>query len=222
MQISVVIPTLNEESTVERAIASCWAWGAVEVVVVDGGSSDQTRAKSLAAGARVLETAPSRGAQQAHGAAVCQGEVIVFLHADSWLPPSAGEQLRRAFQAESTGITCFRQRIDDARAVYRWLEWGNAGRAVWLGLPYGDQGIAVRRSLLEDCGGFPPAPLMEELVLMRRLRRHAWPILLPGPITVSPRRWQRRGVVRQTLVNWSLLSAYTCGISPSTLRRWYR
>ena len=116
----------------------------------------------------------------------------------------------------------FSQRIDAGGLAFRLLEWGNARRARWLGLPYGDQAIFVRREAFFAAGGFPDVPLMEDVLLMQRLRRRAWPLLLPGPVHVSARRWQRHGVVRQTIRNWALLAAFASGISPERLARYYR
>jgi hypothetical protein len=106
--------------------------------------------------------------------------------------------------------------------LYRCLDRGNAARVRWRGSAYGDQAIWMRRQLFFDLGGFPDVPLLEDLLLMRRFRRRAWPVLLPGPLHVSARRWQRHGVMRQTLRNWSILAAHACGASPQRLAHWYR
>jgi hypothetical protein len=116
----------------------------------------------------------------------------------------------------------FRQQIEAPQSIYRWLEWGNRLRIRWLGSAYGDQGIFVRREIYEASGGFPLVPLMEDVLLMRQLRRRYKVTLLPGPLHVSPRRWQANGPIRQTIRNWSLMTAFRCGVSPERLARFYR
>ncbi len=115
----------------------------------------------------------------------------------------------------------FRQQIEAEGLLYRWLERGNAWRVRRRGLPYGDQGIFVRRPLFEELGGFPDVRLMEDVLLMKALRRRAWPALLPGPLHVNARRWRRQGVIRQTIRNWLLLSAARAGVHPNRLARFY-
>ena len=104
---------------------------------------------------------------------------------------------------------------------YRLLERGNAARVRLLGLPYGDQAIFVRRSTFEKLGGFPEVTLLEDLILMQRLRQRAWPVLLPGPVSVNPRRWQARGIMGQTLRNWGIVAAYSLGVPPERLASLY-
>lgn len=222
MNISLVIPVINELPCIAAAVDSAWQAGVDEVLVVDGGSTDGTwqRLESLAC--RRLRSPAGRAVQQNVGAASAQGDVLLFQHADTRLAPHAAEQIRQALRDPRRLCGAFRQQIDSPRRVYRGLEWGNAWRVRWQGMPYGDQGIFVRREIFEQLGGFPAVPLMEDVLLMRRLRRLSWPVLLPGPLHVSPRRWERHGVVRQTLRNWSLLAALRLGVAPERLAAWYR
>lgn len=225
--LSVVIPTLNEEDRVASCVASALAlgrgWGdAVEVVVSDGQSRDATVARATEAGAVVVSGPAGRGGQLRRGVEAARGGAVLMLHADTSLDPAAGAQLAAALADPTVGCGAFRQHIDAQETVYRWLEAGNALRARRFGSPYGDQAIFARRSLLEAVGGVPDQPLMEDVELMRRLRRHAWPVLLDGPVTVSARRWRSEGVVRRTLRNWSLLAAYRAGVSPERLAERYR
>jgi len=222
MNISVIIPALNEQAHLERAVRSAWAIEPREVVVADGGSRDQTRQVAQQLGCQVLQTAAGRAGQQNAGAAAADGAVLLFLHADTWLSPEAGGQLRAALEDRRVLGGAFRQRIDSPAIVYRWLEWGNARRVQWLGWAYGDQGLFMRAEVFHELGGFPAVGLMEDLLLMKQFRRRRrWPVLLPGPIHVSPRRWERAGVVRQTLRNWSLVAALHLGVSPDHLASYY-
>jgi rSAM/selenodomain-associated transferase 2 len=221
LPISVVIPTWNEAQTIGAAVRRAWDLSPREVLVADGGSSDATRELAASAGATVLLSAPGRGIQQNVGARHAKCEVLLFLHADNWLDPGAGTQIQSALANPAVCCGAFRQRIEHPARIYRWLEGGNAWRARWRGLPYGDQGLFFRRSLFDQLGGFPEVPIMEDLILMRQARKTTRPILLPGPIHVSPRRWQAHGVLRQTARNWSLVLAERCGISPVRLADWY-
>ncbi|MCO6456540.1 MAG: TIGR04283 family arsenosugar biosynthesis glycosyltransferase [Pirellulaceae bacterium] len=222
MNISLVIPVINELACIAAAVDSGWRAGVDEVLVVDGGSTDGTWQLLERLNCRSLRSPAGRAAQQNAGAASARGDVLLFQHADNRLSPRAADQIREALGNPRRLCGAFRQRIDSPRRVYRCLEWGNAWRVRWQGMPYGDQGIFVRREIFQQLGGFPEVPLMEDVLLMRRLRRLAWPVLLPGPLLVSPRRWERHGVVRQTMRNWSLLAALRLGVSPARLAAWYR
>jgi rSAM/selenodomain-associated transferase 2 len=221
MRISVVIPTVNEEALIERAIVSSWEAGADEVLVVDGGSSDQTTERARAAGAQLISGPLGRSQQQNLGAEHATGDVLLFLHADNWFDAAVGQQLRKSLSDESVLGGAFRQQIDAPGRLYRWLEHGNAARVQRRGLAYGDQAIFMRREVFEQLGRFPDVKLMEDLLLMRAFRKRSRPVLLPGPVHVHPRRWQQRGVVRQTLRNWALLGARAVGVAPDRLARFY-
>ena len=218
--ISVIIPTLNEESLVENAIRS--AANADQVIVVDGGSRDQSVSLAKQAGAIVIESEQGRGEQLRKGAEVATGDVLLFLHADSWLGELAIQQLREKSESTRAFHGCFRQRIDDPRFRYRIMETGNALRATWLSTPYGDQAQFVDRGTYDTVGGIDAMPLMEDVLLSRKLHRVGRPTLLDGPVNLSARHWNRRGMVRQTIKNWSILGAFCLGVSPVKLARWYR
>ncbi len=221
MRVSIIIPALNEAAVIERAIQAAWQTGAHEVIVVDGGSQDNTIALAKAAGSQLIVSKPGRAYQQNQGAAQASGDVLLFQHADNWLDASAVEQIQTALQKPSIIAGAFEQQIAASGTLYRYLEWGNAWRARCWGLPYGDQGIFLRREAFEKLGGFPEVRLMEDVLLMQRVRRKRRPVLLPGPIHIDPRRWQRHGIVRQTLRNWTLLTALRLGATPNELARFY-
>ena len=218
MRISVIIPALNEAANIVRAVTSAQASGADEVVVADGGSGDETCLLAELSGARLVSCPRGRAVQQNVGARAATGDVLLFLHADNWLGKDAIAQVRSAAHRKK-GNLCgsFQQRIEASPFIYRLLERGNAERVRWLGLPYGDQAIFMTRDLFNQVGGFPEEPFLEDVLLMQRLRRLSWPLLLPGPVHVSPRRWEQRGVLRQTLRNWAILTAFSLGASPQHL-----
>ena len=221
MQISAIIPAVNEAGGIERAVQGAWEAGADEVLVVDGGSSDATVELALRSRAQVLSSARGRAIQQNLGAQHATGDVLLFLHADNWLDPDGGQQIREMLVDQSILGGGFCQAIDAPQYWYRWIEGGNAWRVRLRGLVYGDQAIFMRTEVFQKLGGFPQVKLMEDLLLMRKFRRLAKPILLPGPVHVHPRRLQRCGVVQQTLCNWSLLGAQWLGIAPDRLARFY-
>jgi rSAM/selenodomain-associated transferase 2 len=218
VRLSVVIPTLDEERFVAAAVASVRE-AADEVLVVDGGSSDRTRAVATGAGARVLESPRGRGVQLHRGARETTGDWLVFLHADTRL--EAG--WRRAVETLDPGIVggAFRFALDTTHPARRYSEWAVALRCRLLGLPFGDQAIFCRRSAYERTGGFPPEPLFEDLAFFRALRRLG-PTTLPRVRALSsPRRWQRDGPVLTTLRNNGLVVLFLAGVAPARLARFY-
>lgn len=220
-KISVVIPTWNEEKDLPRALASLRA--ADEVVVADGGSHDRTVELARQQGCVVVNAPLGRGVQLCAGASTATGDIFLFLHADNWLADDAIQQLRQhAGTRQSKRIFgAFRQHIDDPRWRFRWLEWGNAMRAKQWQTPYGDQAIFIDRQTYNEIGGVPPVALMEDVILARAARKLCRPRLLLGPVFVDPRRWLRDGVVFRTLRNWSILTAYFCGVPIAKLTAWY-
>jgi rSAM/selenodomain-associated transferase 2 len=218
--ITVVIPAINEAAVIAMAVGSALRAGAGQVIVADGGSTDGTRDLASRAGAgRIVLSLPGRGIQLNAGARDAAGEVLLFLHADNELGEHCLQQI-----CDHPGAVwgAFRQRIASPRVIYRAIEWGNTCRVRWRRVPFGDQAIFVRRSLFEQQGRFAEIPLMEDVEFALRLRRVSQPLLLDGPVTVSARRWERRGPLRQTLRNWSIQCAYAWGARPDQLQRWYR
>jgi rSAM/selenodomain-associated transferase 2 len=220
MFLSIIIPVLNEAENVGPLVASLKTLGDSEIIVVDGGSTDDTWNQASGADLR-LRSDRGRARQQNAGAKAASGDVLLFLHADCRLQPGCLETMRGAL-AEPTVIGgCFRQVIDAAGWNYRLVERGNAARVRWLGWAYGDQGIFVRKSVFESLGGFPDLELMEDLYFVKQLRRSGRFAPLDVPIIVSPRRWQKTGVFRQTLRNWTLLTLAHLGVSPDRLAKFY-
>ncbi len=218
MNVSVVIPVLNEALKIEAVIESTRAQSPLEIVVVDGGSDDSTVARAAGADL-ILQSAPGRAAQQNFGASKCVGDVILFLHADCHLGFGAISELAAVMQDETVVGGSFQQRIDDSSTIYRLVERGNNMRAQWCKWAYGDQGIFVRRSVFESLGGFREIPFMEDLLLSKQLKRYGKVTQLESTVTTSARHWQKRGVVRQTLMNWWLITLLHCGVSPNRLAK---
>jgi rSAM/selenodomain-associated transferase 2 len=220
VSISVVIPTLNEAERIGPLIAATRAIGECEIVVVDGESTDGTLEQAVQADV-LLSTQRGRANQQNVGAAAARGDVLLFLHADCRLQSGAFDATDSAFADGRVVAGCFQQRIDAAGLRYRLLERGNAIRVKLWKWAYGDQGIFVRRSVFEEVGGFPALRLMEDLYLMKRLKKRGRIVQISPPLLVSPRRWQKAGILRQTLRNWMLLTLAGCGVNPDRLARLY-
>lgn len=248
MRLSVVVPALNEERNVARAVASARVGAGAdgcEVVVVDGGSDDATVSAAHRAGADLVLVSPERGraAQMARGVERASGDVIVFLHADSTLPDAYAERMHDAMRPEHTwGAFGFRlgSSSDDDEAsagmlpstirghrteepmARRFLEWCVDKRTRWLGSPYGDQGLWVRRDALAGVGGVPQQCFMEDYELVRRLRRaHGMPCVVDAAVTTSSRRWDAMGVARVTALNRLVVFGYAMGVPPERLARLY-
>jgi rSAM/selenodomain-associated transferase 2 len=214
---------LNEAASLPGLLADLRRLAPVpEIIVVDGGSSDPTCSVARKLGARVLPASRGRGSQLRIGAAAANAPLLCFLHADVRLDAPALRQIERLVESRPPGAYAFRLAIDREGLAYRIVEWGANVRSRWAGLPYGDQGLLVRREDYDAAGGYPPAPLMEDVALVRALRRTTRIRILPAALRVSARRWERDGVIRRTWANWRLLLAYLRGVPPERLALRYR
>lgn len=218
--ISVIIPAYNEAAGIGSTVACVAGLPGVEVLVVDGGSSDATGARAMEAGARVVFAPIGRGMQQNVGARQAAGRILLFLHADTRLPQGFAGSIIEALARPGVVAGAFRLAIDGEGFALRLVEWVANLRARVL--PYGDQALFLWAETFRACGGFPDQPLLEDVELVRRVRRLGRLVLLPTVATTTARRWQRLGVVRTTLVNQLVLLGYFFGVEPGRLGRWYR
>lgn len=221
MKLSVIIPALNEAESIQRAIETSLALSPQEVIVADGGSTDETVAIAQELDCQIIACPRGRATQQNAGAAAATGDVFLFLHADTWLAPEARRQIERTLASPKIPGGAFHHRIDSDSLLFRIIEAGDALRVCSTRIAYGDQGIFLRREVFEALGGFPNVRLMEDVRLMKLLRDHGRLALLPGPLHVSPRRWKKHGAIRQTLRNWCLLTAEHLGVHPDRLADLY-
>lgn len=220
--ISVIIPTLNEAANLSATLAPLRGVAGVEVIVVDGGSRDETVALAEAAGVRVIVASPGRARQQNLGAAVATGEILLFLHGDTVLPAAFAGAVRTALHRPGVVAGAFRLGIGGEGWGLRLVEGLANRRSRWFGMPYGDQALFLRRETFAALGGFPEQELLEDFELVRRLKKMGKIELLPQAVVTSPRRWQRLGVARTTLLNQLVIGAYFLGVSPARLAGWYR
>jgi rSAM/selenodomain-associated transferase 2 len=223
ISISAVIPTLNAAETLSEALTVLRRSAMVgELIVADGGSSDETTALASSAGAQVVAGPRGRGGQLAAGAAAASGNWFLFLHADCRLEPGwerAVDAFLRAPAAE-TRAGYFDLALDDPAPAARRLEQAVAWRCRVLALPYGDQGLVISRSLYDAVGGFAPLPLMEDVDLARRLGRRRL-TRIGARCVASARRYRHDGYLRRPLCNLMCLSLYFAGVPPARLARLY-
>jgi rSAM/selenodomain-associated transferase 2 len=221
LSVSIVIPVLNERAIVSAAVQRALDSGADEVIVADGGSDDGSWQAVQGLDCRAVQCGRGRGTQLNAGARAASGDVLMFLHADNRLASDGVAQIRDCLSDGTILAGAFRQRIQHTGRIYRLIEAANARRASRRGMAYGDQGVFMRREVFEQLGGFDDVPVMEDVLLMRKFRRCGRLALLRGPLYISPRRWQRHGVLRQTLRNRALLIGLRLGVSPQRLASWY-
>ena len=224
MSLSIIIPALNEAEVIVntlQALAPLRASGS-EVIVVDGGSADDTIARARPYTDLVLATPRGRALQMNAGAVRARGEILLFLHADSVPPAQADTLIVDGMNRARRHWGRFDVRIAGGHPLLRLVERAINLRSRWTGVATGDQGIFVTRSLYTAAGGYPEIPLMEDVALTKRLRRFGPPLCLKHPVTTSARRWQEKGVLRTILLMWRLRFAYWLGADPAALAARYR
>ncbi len=216
--ISVVIPTLEEALRIVRTVESVVAPG-IEVIVVDGGSRDETCRLARDAGARVLVSVRGRACQLRLGGEKSTGDVVVFLHADTRLEFGWQEAVRRAVSDPECAGGAFAFRFAERGLRERWIERGVALRVALFRLPYGDQALFVRRNVLERMGGIPIVPMMEDLDLVRAIKRAGRLQMLGLTATTSSRRYLRRGALRTVLQHQRALLGWWLGSDRARLAK---
>ncbi len=246
-KISIVIPALNEAATIAQILAEIHSLPNLEIILVDGGSSDDTVKIATELGVRVLSSSKGRAHQMNVGAKAATGEILLFLHADTFLPSGFDRMVRSTVRPslggqggrETGGLGdwepggrgelkivpiagAFTLKIDDSMPSLRWIESMVAWRSKWQQMPYGDQAIFLTAETFRSVGGFVEMPIMEDFELIKRLQRLGRIEILTAPVLTSARRWLQRGVWQTTLINQAIIIGYSIGISPTQLATWYR
>jgi rSAM/selenodomain-associated transferase 2 len=221
MGLSIIVPTLDEADGIAMALTALAPLRerGVEIVVADGGSRDATveRARELAD--RIVTAPRGRGAQMNAGAAAATGHVLLFLHADTQLPPDADHLVRDGLARSGRIWGHFDVRIAGAHPLLPVVAATMNLRTRATGVATGDQAMFMTREAFGP--GFPDIPLMEDIAMSRRLKRWGPPLRLAGPVIASGRRWERHGVLRTVLLMWGLRLAYFFGADPAKLARAY-
>ena len=222
MTISVVIPTLNEEQTIVETLRLTAGLGFDEIIVVDGGSTDQTRTRAASLGlAQVLISQPGRARQLNAGALAGRGDVLLFLHADTHLPPSAKSRIEAALADHLAVGGRFDVQFDISSVWSYLISALMNARSRLTSISTGDQALFVRKDVFEQLGGYSDIPLMEDIDLSTRLKQRGPTIALRDRVTTSFRRWQRQGPVKTILLMWMLRFLYWIGVSPHRLKDFY-
>jgi rSAM/selenodomain-associated transferase 2 len=217
------MPVLEEQAQVAQALEALETAraGGAEVIVVDGGSRDATRALAAPLADRVIECERGRARQMNAGAALARAPVLLFLHADTRLPANAVERLLAGLASSGLAWGRFDVRIEGRHPLLRVVAACMNVRSRLGGIATGDQAIFVRRDAFEQAWRFPDIPLMEDVALSSALRRRSRPLCLRERVTTSARRWERGGTVRTIVLMWRLRLAYALGADPRGLARRY-
>jgi rSAM/selenodomain-associated transferase 2 len=221
--ISIIVPCLNEGEGLHRCLLDLQGLRSAghELILVDGGSSDQAlidRTKPYVD--RLLRTPAGRALQMNSGAMQASGNIFWFLHADSRIGDGMDSAILAALEAKP-GWGRFDVRLSGSDFLFRIIERMMNWRSCISGIATGDQGIFIHRELFQQAGGFPLQPLMEDIEISRRLKHLAHPVCLQGPLVTSSRRWETNGIIRTILLMWMLRFAYWIGVKPKHLARLY-
>lgn len=222
MSISIVIPVLNEASGIVSCLTDLQSLrgAGTEVIVVDGGSQDDTFDLAFPLADHVLISQPGRGRQMNVGAAAAAGDILLFLHADTRLPDDALPAIEHAFR-DGAGWGRFDVRIEGKPPMLRVVAKLMNLRSRISGIATGDQAIFVGREAFWKVGGYPDMPLMEDLALSDALAKIGRPACLRSKVRTSGRRWEQNGVWKTIFLMWYLRTAYRMGVAPSVLARRY-
>ncbi len=221
-RFSIIIPVLNEAASIASTLSSLQGFRPLcELIVVDGGSVDQTTAWASPLVDKLLSTRPGRAIQMNQGAQHARGEILIFLHADTFLPQQILYDIERALQTHNWGRCPIELRGQHAMLPVISLMMNIRSRLTWLAT--GDQVMFCKCSVFEHVGGFPEIELMEDIAISKRLKQHSgWPALAKSKVVSSGRRWDKFGAFNTILLMWSLRIRYALGQDPALLNRLYR
>jgi rSAM/selenodomain-associated transferase 2 len=221
MRISVIIPVLNEEKNIAATLTELQHLKPDEMILVDGGSSEGSREVCQKFGVEFYPSPLGRARQMNFGAQRANGDVLLFLHADTRLPPSAFDDIRAALRDRQVLGGRFDLQLDNPRPMLKLVGFMISLRSRLSKVGTGDQAIFVRREIFEELGGYPDIPLMEDVAFSRALKRHGAVACLRSRVVSSARRWEMDGIWRTILKMWMLKTLYLLGISPVRLKRYY-
>ncbi len=217
---SIIIPTLNEADGITatlQATLDSRPNSVPQIIISDAGSQDATLQQAQAFPVRIVNSEPGRARQMNAGAALASGDWLLFLHADTRLPADWQKLISQC----NADWGRFDVRLDGQHWSFRIIEKMMNWRSCVSAVATGDQAMFMRRDFFHRLGGFPEIPLMEDIALSKRARRHSRPACLQPPVITSARRWQKNGILRTILLMWSLRLAYWLGVKPATLHKIY-
>lgn len=223
--ISVIIPVLNEQKTLNDVLSYLRSLSYshhIEIIVVDGGDDSGTLSVIRDEHTIKIKSPKGRGIQMVVGATTARGDLLLFLHADTFLPDSAFRDMLSIRMDKTVGASAFDLSINAEGLIFRIIETAANLRSRLTGIPYGDQAICVKREWYEHIGGFMSYPVMEDVDLVQRLRKSGGRVrIFSSKVRTSARRWEKEGALLCTLRNWMILGFFYLGISPVVLKRYY-
>jgi rSAM/selenodomain-associated transferase 2 len=226
LKFSIIIPVINEGSTINTTIDHLEGLRGdipLEYIVVDGSNGGETLKKIKLTGVSKLISRRGRSLQMNMGASVARGEILLFLHADTRLPEGGLDHVASVMRNTPYVGGAFDLQIASKKPLLRLIEKTASIRSRITRIPYGDQAIFIRRSFFQNLGGFKEIPIMEDVNIMRRIKKMKRPIyIIRKRVRTSPRRWEQEGIIYTTLRNWSLMSLYCMGMKPEKLARFYK
>lgn len=220
MKISIIVPTLNEQIVKNLSALQTLRKAGHEVIVVDGGSDDAPGQIINSLADKVLQTERGRAKQMNFGAKFAQHDILLFLHADTYLPLNADSLIIQGL-TENYKWGRFNVRLSGTAKLLRVVEIMMNWRSCLTGIATGDQAIFIQRDLYEQVQGFPDIPLMEDIALSKQLKQFSSPLCIKKPVITSSRRWEQNGIIKTIFLMWKLRLAYALGVSPDKLKDYY-
>lgn len=221
--ISVIMPVLNEAEDLRSALEQLHLSDNEELIIVDGGSSDETMSIASDFTDKVYQTKSGRASVMNHGAEMASGSLFLFLHADCILPENGFAMIRETLKSDNIAAGAFRLSINSPGLRFRIIEAVSNLRSRIAGLLYGDQGIFMRKETFKQVGGYANIPLMEDIEISGKLKNTGKLALVEPPIKASPRRWIEEGALYTTFRDWFIAFSYSfLKTPPERLMKYYR
>lgn len=219
--VCIIVPIYNEEEELHtRSDEFSKLSRHAELIFVDGKSTDKSAAIAALYG-KVVSSERGRGRQMNAGAQEAAGDILFFLHADNTISPETISRIEEQTRRSEAVGGCLTQRIESERAIFRFIEWQGNRRARRTKIFYGDQGIFVRKDVFNQLGGFPEVPIFEDVLFTQKLKQAGKTIVLPDKIKVSARRWQKRGILRTTIMFNRFLIMFKLGCPLEKIKKQY-
>ncbi len=222
INLSVIIPVINEEKNLIKILANLEKHPLIEFIFVDGGSQDNTVKLIKKANFKVILSPILRRSYQMNlGAENAQGKILLFLHGDTLLPQNYDQIINETINQKDFILGAFALNIDSKKSIFRLLEIMVNARSNYLSLPYGDQGIFIKKEVFEQLGKYKDIPLMEDFELVKKAQKQGKIYIAKSAVTTSSRRWDKLGIIKTTLINQLVILGYYLKISPQKLAIFY-
>ncbi len=221
--ITIIIPVINEEKIIKNILNYLLKYPSIEAIFVDGGSQDNTIDIIKKSGLKLIcSPILCRSSQMNLGAKEAKGDILLFLHGDTFLPENFPQIIIKTIEKKDFVAGAFQLKIDSPKKVFRWLECLVKWRSHFFALPYGDQGIFLTKQQFEMVNGFEDLVIMEDFALMKKLKKIGKIYLTSEAVTTSARRWEKLGILKTTMINQIMIIGYYLGIENQKLANIYR